>query len=117
MIPAPRKRLTTAALLVWITLFVGIRAGVGQEEQELTSQETKAAQEVARHFVGRMQQTRNVATLLDELFLPGFVSHFTSEEGIVPALFSRLTRSERQRLFTVMFDINYLSAGDDHKRP
>ena len=105
-----KGRLITAVLSLWVALFASISCCVAQTEEEATVKEIKEAQEAARHFVVRMQQTRDVGALIDDLFLPGFVSHFVSEEGLSASLYSRLSRSERERLFVVTYNLHYLSA-------
>ena len=105
-----KRRLLTALLSLGVVLFAPISCCLAQAEEESSVNEIKEAQEAARSFVVRMQQTRDVAALIDDLFLPGFVSHFVSEDGLSPSLYSRLSRSERQRLFIATHNLHYLSA-------
>lgn len=106
-----KRHLMTAFLVVCVALFVVVGCAFAQEEEvELTPQELLEAQETAQRFVGRMQQTRDVAALFSELFLPGFMSHLESIETATPALYARLTRTERRRLFVAWNNLAYLSS-------
>ena len=105
-----KRRRVIAVLSLWVALFAPLRCCLAQAEEEGTVREIKEAQEAARRFVVRMQQTRDVGALINELFLPGFVSHFVSEEGVSHSLYSRLSRSERERLFVVIYNLHYVSA-------
>lgn len=105
-----KRRLMTIALFVWVAMFVMVGGVSAQEEAEATPLEIEEAQATARRFVSRMLQTRDVAALFNELFLPDFTSHFVSDEFVPPSLYAHLNRTERQRLFVVMYNVAYLSA-------
>ena len=106
-----KLRFMLGTFFTWVMLFIAINPSVAQDtEVEARPQEIAMALETARHFVSRMQQTRDVAALFDELFLPDFIQHFVSEEGLYPKLYARLTHTERQRFFIMQWNLNYLSS-------
>jgi hypothetical protein len=51
-----------------------------EEEQLISDLEVREAQQAAHLFVRRIQQTRDVAPLIRELFAPNFISHFVSSD-------------------------------------
>jgi hypothetical protein len=111
-------RQITYACLIGITLSITASASLATDEAQLTEQETRAAQQAARRFVKRMQQTRDVSLLFDELFLPDFISHFVSDDESMPkSQYSRLTKKERLRLFTIHFNTVYLTTLDVLSKP
>jgi hypothetical protein len=69
-------RIFAAALILFATL-TGVEAQQ-ESEQPISEQERTDAQRVARQFVRRTQQTRDVNQLIRELFLQNFISHFVS---------------------------------------
>jgi hypothetical protein len=99
-------------LLAAVTLLaMTTNAVAGQEEpQPISPQEKEEVQRAAQLFVRRMQQTRDVAPLINELFAPNFISHFVSGdcECIPPQLYSRLSRTERLRWFVALNNFSYL---------
>jgi hypothetical protein len=104
---------TSAVLLVIAILLIGGKTGFGQIENEVSesSPHILRAQKTAQQFVRRIQQTRDVSALFDELFLPEFISHFSSQSEVAsPAVYSRLTNTERKRLFAAVYNFAYLSA-------
>ena len=106
-----KRRLITVAFLIWAATFFHIGNVLAQEEDvEASPQEIEEAQESAQRFVSRMQQTRDVGALFDELFSADFISHFVSDDFVPPSLYSRLSHTERQRLFAAIYNLHYLSA-------
>lgn len=81
-----------------------------EEEQPISDREVREAQQAAQRFVRRIQQTRDVAPLIRELFAPDFVSHFVSSdcECMSQELYSRLSKSERIRWFVALNNLSYL---------
>lgn len=80
-----------------------------QSEELVTSQEREAIKSVAKRFVRRMIETRDLAHLLDELFLKNFVSLYTKDpyEGIAPELYRQLSDREKIRLFVAQQNHGY----------
>ncbi len=106
-----KRRLMTAALLMWVAMFVAVSSISAQEEEvQAAPQEIEEAQETAQRFESRMLQTRDVAALFDELFLPNFISHFMSSdcECIPLSLYSQLSEDKRIRWFVAVNNISYL---------
>lgn len=99
-----------AVSLICIALFITANNCFAMDEVPLTEQEKCEAQQAAQHFVKRMQKTRDVSLLFEELFLPDFISHFVSDadESISASLYSQLTQAERRRLFIVQINGSYL---------
>ncbi|HEX6189816.1 MAG TPA: hypothetical protein VFZ40_17200 [Pyrinomonadaceae bacterium] len=98
--------------LLSIAMFM-INSGFPAEREMLTKQEEREAQQTAQRFVKRIQQTRDVVPLLDEMFLPDFISHFVSgEESVSPSIYSRLTPAERLRLFVAQTNAAYMGTLD-----
>ncbi len=91
-----------------MVLFVAVSDGFAAECEPVTLKERIEAQQVAQQFVRRMQQTRDVAPLVDELFVPDFISHFTSDDNVSPSLYSRLSLAERRRWFIAKLNLSYL---------
>lgn len=81
-----------------------------EEPQPISAGERLEAQQAAQLFVSRMQQTRDVTALIDELFLPDFIAHFISAdcECIPLSLYSRLSKNERLRWFAALNNYSYL---------
>lgn len=82
------------------------------EDDDLTDVERKEAQQTAQRFVKRMQETRDVAALVDELFVRDFTSHLTNGGAVAPELYQRLDRAERLQLFSVWYNLSYLNLVD-----
>jgi hypothetical protein len=86
---------------------------VQMDEASITAQERREAQQTAQRFVKRIQETRNVLSLSDDMFVPGFISHFASgDEGVPSSVYLRLTSAERLRLFAARYNASYLIALD-----
>ena len=80
--------------------------------QNVSESDTKMAQEVAQHFVKRLQETRDIKPIIDEMFLADFVPFLACQEDDVPSFYSRLTKSERRRLFILQINVSYLATVD-----
>ncbi len=107
-----KRRLTRAAFLFCLAIFIAAGSVSAQEEEvEVSPQEIEEAQNTARRFVGRMQQTRDVSALINELFVPDFSSHFVSGdcECLPPWLYSQLSARERLRWFVALNNFSYLT--------
>jgi hypothetical protein len=98
--------MSAAILLAMVTNPVASQ----EEPQPISDQERKEAQQVAQLFVIRMQQTRDVTPLINELFAPNFISHFVSGdcECLSPQLYSRLSKTERIRWFVALYNLSYI---------
>ena len=104
-------RLRYMACICLIGIFFITTAGgdYAADGESFTEQEQREAQQTAQLFVKRMQETRDVAPLIDELFLSDFVSHFvSSDDSVSPVLYARLTGTERLRLFIAQVNLSYL---------
>jgi hypothetical protein len=106
-------------LLAVVILFPIAVNGQTEDEVPISVQEKVEAQQAARLFVSRMQQTRDVTPLINELFLPDFISHFVSGdcECISPSLYSQFSASERSRWFVALYNYSYLVTLDVLNRP
>jgi hypothetical protein len=72
----------------------------------------KAAQAIAKRFVARIQRTRDVSVLFNELFLADFVAHniVDDAESPLPSFYSRLTLQERRRSLSAEWNLDYFMA-------
>lgn len=59
----------------------------GQAVEELTDDEEREARELARQFIGRMRETRDVGPLVADLFVPDFAEHLRNERILIPMNF------------------------------
>ncbi len=96
-----------------------ITDGAAEEESPISDREKREAQGAAQVFVKRMQQTRDVAALIDELFVPDFVSHFVSGDCdcLPPELYLCLSDTDRLRWFVALNNLSYLITLDVLHRP
>jgi len=98
-------------LILLVFLTASGRNVLGQDVT--TDKERREAQAVAQNFVRRMQETRDVKPLLDDLFLPDFVSRFMSDNENIPRTdYEKLNADERIRLVTIEVNAAYLATLD-----
>jgi hypothetical protein len=106
------RRITFPGLLGIVMVMTAV-IGFSAEEKGITKQEEREAQQFAQRFVKRLQETRDVTPIIDEMFLPDFISHFVSgDETVSPSLYSLLMPAERQRLFIAQTNAGYLATLD-----
>jgi hypothetical protein len=81
-----------------------------QSEELVTSQEREAIKSVAKRFVRRMMETRDLAPLLNEFFPKDFISLYTKDpyENISDGLYRQLSDKEKIRLFVAQINHSYL---------
>lgn len=91
------------------------QAAVAATAQELTAEESREANALARLFVRRMTETNDVAAVIPELFAPDFLDrHLNGPESgpfvfISPGMARRLTRDELWRYYVVNINFQHLA--------
>ena len=87
---------------------------VSAADEELTAEEARETNALARLFVQRMRETNDVAVVIDELFVPDFIDrHLNGPESepfifIKPSLARRLTRDELLGYYVANINFRHL---------
>lgn len=91
------------------------QAAIAATAQELTAEETRETNALARLFAGRMTETNDVEVVIAELFVPDFLDRqLNGPESepfifIAPGMARRLTRDELRRYYVVNINFQHLA--------
>lgn len=93
-----------------ITLAIGPAPALRQEQTSVTDQEKREVQEFAKRFVASFMKTRDVRPLIPEFFLNDFTTLPKQDfyEKVSPALYAKLSKNERVRLFVAQENLGYI---------
>jgi hypothetical protein len=117
-----KNRLTFTLLWVSLLLPTMLHARAPQAQslkpkqgaEQITAEENKQAREVSERFIQRLQETRDLAPIMDEMFTDTFrrrIEQDPSLAGIVgqgTSLMEYLIAKQRLRCFVVSFNFEYL---------
>jgi hypothetical protein len=111
-------RNTVFLCIINLASFITVCGSFQDKGLIITKQEECEAQQTAQQFVKRMLETRDVAPLIDEMFLSDFISHFVSgDDSMSPSLYSNLKHTERLHLFVAQSNATYLATLDAIYKP
>lgn len=99
-----------STLLIIIIAVGGATATARQDQANVTDQEKREVQEFAKRFVTRLLKTRDVRPLIAEFFLTDFTAVPKQDfyEKVSPALYAKLNKNERVRLFVAQENLGYI---------
>ena len=109
--------------LLTVVLMVGgslpVHASARQDESQVTDQERKELQAIAKRFVARLLTTRDIGPLIPEFFLRDFTAIPKQDfyEKVSPELYAKLTKQERVRLFVAQETLGYFVSIDVMTKP
>ena len=95
-------------------IFLVVAALSQATAQELTAEESRETNALARLFVERMAETNDVAVVASELFVPDFLDRHLNGPGSEPFIFippgmaRRLTRDELSRYYVANINFQHL---------
>jgi hypothetical protein len=113
-----------AFTFIWISLWLPAIAQAGAQKaqsakpkpstEQITAEEVKQADELAKRFIQRFQETRDIGPLIDEMFTQNFKSEieqntdWSSMVGQGTSLTENLNAGQRLKCFIAGFNFQYL---------